>query len=238
MTCDDMEARSLEALRGELDPVAAADFRAHLVACPACAAGHAEAQAAWDLLMALPTVEPGPGVSFSRLLRRHHRRGRLLGLAAAVLVLVGTGLAFGLFLGLRGDARGMSEGGQLIALLHQDLGSARLTGIALSQGATRPDPVLSAALLDLVDRDPETRVRLAAVEALYLFSGDPAVQLRILQAVPRQESAQVQMALVDLLAAQREREAAAALRSLLQGNRLPPSVRQRLKADLARLDPL
>jgi len=95
---------------------------------------------------------------------------------------------------------------------------------------------MADTLFDLVNRDPDTQVRLAAVEALYLFAGDPALRSRIVAAIARQDRAEVQTALVDLIVGLRERRAVEALRRLGQDGKLAPELRGRIASGLARLD--
>ena len=66
-----------------------------------------------------------------------------------------------------------------------------------------------------------------------LCASDPALGQRIAEALPRQTRPEVQLALVDLMVALRERRAAEALRRLLQDARLNPEVRRRAETRLA-----
>jgi hypothetical protein len=152
----------------------------------------------------------------------------LWGAAAALLAAAGFGL--GLWSGARQPARVPSPA---LALLHQPTAGGRLTGIALvSQGT---DAALVPALLDLVDQDPNLQVRLSAVEALYLFGDDAALRGRLSAAVSTQKEPAVQMALIDLLVALRERRAAESLRRLLKDGRLNPAVQGRIRQRLSEL---
>ncbi len=90
-------------------------------------------------------------------------------------------------------------------------------------------------VLDRIARDSSTAVRLAAVEALYLAAPEGDRDGRVEAALRSQDRPEVQVALVDLLVALRQRRAAEALRRLLAEGRLAPSVRLQAERRLADL---
>jgi len=78
-------------------------------------------------------------------------------------------------------------------------------------------------------------VRLAAVDALYLFRNHPLVKDSLIRALSGQESPLVQVALIDLLVEIRERRAAEALKDLIQNARLDPDVRKHAELGLKQI---
>ena len=87
-----------------------------------------------------------------------------------------------------------------------------------------------------VSHDPSLDVRLSAVEALYLFGADPGLSHRIEVALPGQTRPEVQLALIDLLGALRQKRAAEALRRLMDQDQLPPEARQRAEQRLSQMN--
>jgi hypothetical protein len=166
--------------------------------------------------------------------------------AAAVLAI---GLGFGLGLWTRSAARGPGapEVAQMrteidglrqqvsLALIGQSSAGERLRGVALVSQVRRPEESLLTGLLELVDNDPNVNVRLSAVDALYLFSGNPRIREGLARSLQRQTSPVVQIALIDLIVGIREKQAAEALRKLVDDQRVRPEVRQRARSAIEKI---
>jgi hypothetical protein len=166
-------------------------------------------------------------------------------LAAAVLV-VAIGFGAGFFMG-SGGKNGSGKIERLsrevdslqqqmtLSLLDQPSASARLQGIALTSRVQEPEPSLIAALLETLDSDPSVNVRLSVVDALYLFSGREEVRAALTASLARQTSPLVQIALIDLLVSLKEKQAAAALKKLLNDKKIIPEVQQRAQMGISQI---
>jgi HEAT repeat protein len=126
---------------------------------------------------------------------------------------------------------------QTVALSMLDRPSAteRLEGISWSTGLDKPGDKTIKALVDKLDGDPNVNVRLAAVDALYLFRGDPVVKESLIRYVAKQDSPLVQVALIDLLVEIRERRAADALKQLIGNAKLAPQVKEHAELGLKQI---
>ena len=122
-----------------------------------------------------------------------------------------------------------------LALINQTSAGERLRGVALVSQVQHPDPSLLNSLLDLVDGDPNVNVRLSAVEALFLFGPHPEIRERLTRSLAKQTSPLVQIAVIDLLVASREKQAAEALRQLIQDQRIRPEVREHAESGIKQL---
>ncbi|MBI3132981.1 MAG: hypothetical protein HYZ13_16825 [Acidobacteria bacterium] len=120
-----------------------------------------------------------------------------------------------------------------LRLVHSPLSADRMKGLALLDAGDRS---VQETLFSLVERDPDTQVRLAAVEALYLFEGDPRLRSQLGAALSRQDRPEVQVALVDLVVSLRERRALEAMRRLEREGKLSGGQRSRVQAAIAQLD--
>jgi HEAT repeat protein len=83
-----------------------------------------------------------------------------------------------------------------------------------------------AALVSTLNSDPSPNVRLAAVEALYLFRNQPGVKESLVESLAAQSSPLVQVALIDLLVEIREQRASEALKTLIKNEKLDPDVKK------------
>jgi hypothetical protein len=122
-----------------------------------------------------------------------------------------------------------------LSLLDQQSATSRLEGISWSSRVERPEPDLVSALLTMVGHDPNTNVRLSALDALEKFAGDPTVRKALVDSLPRQDSPLVQIALIDALVHLRDRAAAGELRKLTGDAEANAAVRQRAQWGLERL---
>jgi len=122
-----------------------------------------------------------------------------------------------------------------VSLLDQRSPTERLRGVNLSYGLKNPDNRTIEALLDTLNNDPSVNVRLAAVDALYLFYNSPQVREGIIQSLTRQDSPILQVALVDLLVSVQERQALESFKKLMAANKLDPKVKQKLEQGIKEL---
>lgn len=247
MNCEEARTQFVDYWRGALED-AAGEFHAHLAACERCRAEAEDLKDLWGTLGDLPEQEPSAGLRmrFYDALRAHRqqeaeRRRPLWWLhhpafqaAAAMLILViGIGAGY-LVRGrdssevsqLRGEVYNMR---QLVALslLQQQSASDRLRGVNYAYRVEQSDPQVLAALLTTVNHDPSVNVRLAAVDALRNFTDSPVGRRGLVQALAKQDSPLVQIAILDQIVELHEKSAVTAIQFVLSGPSVNPDVRQR-----------
>jgi hypothetical protein len=122
-----------------------------------------------------------------------------------------------------------------LSLLGQPSASERLQGISYSASVKSPSAKTLTALVGTLNSDPNPNVRLAAVEALYLFRNQPGVRESLLASLAVQDSPLVQVALIDLLVEIREQRAAEALKALIKNEKLNPDVKKLAEQGLKQL---
>jgi len=122
-----------------------------------------------------------------------------------------------------------------VSLIDQDSASERLQGINMSYTLVSPDDMLLDKLMSTLNSDPSVNVRLAAVEALYLFHDHPKVKKGLIDSLSQQSSPMVQAALIDLMVSIRERRAVDALKSLLEEEGVNPEIKDRAEQGIKRL---
>lgn len=163
--------------------------------------------------------------------------------------LAGAALVFGLVAGHLYTARGhdqeriatlnseMQQMRQLVALslLQQQSASDRLRGVSYSVRMEPADDEVLSALLTTLNHDTNVNVRLAAVDALRQFSSRRSVRQGLREAMRRQDSPLVQIALIDWAVEARDRASATALEDLQKQPDLNPAVSVRLERALNRL---
>jgi HEAT repeat protein len=114
-----------------------------------------------------------------------------------------------------------------LSLLQQQSASERLNGVMWTGRIDNPGNEIVAALLDTLMHDPNVNVRLATVDALKRFGANDAVRRGAIEALGRQTSPLVQLALIDFVVETDGAESAATLRRLSQDPTVDQAVRAR-----------
>lgn len=247
MNCEESRKNFVDYWRGTLDEMSNARFQAHLAACEGCRREAEQLQDVWATLGTLPELDPSAHMRlrFYDSVRQWkqqemERQSRFwwsrhpafqIGFAMAILVI---GIAVGNVMGrqsgevaqLRGEIYNMRQLVTL-SLLQQQSAGDRLQGVNWSYRVEQPDTAVLSALLTTVNHDPNVNVRLAAVDALRNFSDSPVARKGLTQALGKQTSPLVQIAILDQIVELRERSAAAPVKLLLSAPDLNPEVKQR-----------
>ena len=255
MNCEDARTQFVDYWRGTLED-AAGEFDAHLASCERCRAEAEELKDLWSTLGSFPEQDPSLGlrVRFYDALRswrqqESERRRPFWWLrhpafqAAGALAILTIGVATGYLVRgrdssevsqLRGEVYNMR---QLVALslLQQQSASDRLRGVNYAYRVESSDPQVLSALLTTVDHDPNTNVRLAAVDAMRNFADSPVGRKGLVQALAKQDSPLVQIAILDQIVEQHEKSAVSSIQFLLSNTNLNQDVRQRAQWALKQL---
>jgi len=157
----------------------------------------------------------------------------LLGLSAGWLLTSGRPGA-GRYAALSREVQDMRQQVAL-SLLSQPSATERIQGIGYSAEVENPKDTTLAALFKAVDTDPNPNVRLAAVDALYLFRDRPGVRESLVRSLSAQSYPLVQVALIDFLVEVRETRAIEALKKLIDGGDLTPDVKKRAEQGLKQI---
>lgn len=126
---------------------------------------------------------------------------------------------------------------QLVALslLQQQSASDRLRGVSWSVQVEPADNEVLGALMQTLNTDSNVNVRLAAVDALKQFAAKTPVKRGLREALLRQDSPLVQIALVDWAVESKDRGAIDVLEQLRQQADLNQTVQVRVANAIARL---
>jgi anti-sigma factor RsiW len=246
MNCEDLKRNFVEYWRGTLDASELESFQAHLASCPQCREEAEGLKRVWSTLGEMPEAEPGLGMRtrFYASLREAERRevdrqhrfwwmrhpAFQAGFAAAILlvgILIGNTMArgSGQITQLQNEVNSMKQLVTL-SLLQQQSASDRLRGVNWAVRAEQSDSEVLAALLTTVNHDPNVNVRLAAVDALHNFADSPVGRRGLIQALNKQESPMVEIAILDQLVEMKERSAKPAINTLMSEGDVNPEVKQ------------
>lgn len=114
-----------------------------------------------------------------------------------------------------------------LSLMQQQSATDRLRGVSWSNQIDDPDGKVLSALLDTLMHDANVNVRLASIDALRRFGERQVVRTGALQALTRQQSPLVQVALIDFMVELHEKESIGTLQKLAQDDHTDETVRKR-----------
>ena len=113
--------------------------------------------------------------------------------------------------------------------------SNRIRLVTNSTRETEPGDPAVQVLINTLNFDPNTNVRLAACEALYRLRADPRVREALVHSLPIQTDPNVQITLIDMVVAMRVRRAVPQLQRLAKRPDALPVVRAQAEAGIGKL---
>lgn len=253
MTFEEIRLLIPQYLAGQLTPSEQGLFEAQLNESAELRAEVKELRAFWEQLGLLNEEQPGLAMRarFYQQLNAMQRQRKLPGerrfavwhqIAAALGIFL-----LGLFAGrtnverhdemaqLRNQVQSLRETVAL-SLLDRPSAASRLEGVSWGREVQQPDGELLSALIATLNRDPNTNVRLSALDALEKFNGNGTVRKALVNALYVQNSPLVQIALIDALVHMRDPEAAQPLKKLSGDTAVNVAVRQRAQWGLEKLN--
>ena len=260
MRCEEIHPHLADHLAGALLPDVAEQVAEHLRICRACAAEVEGLDETWQLLGTIPPHQPDSAAMRARFdaaldgyrngFTQTAKTGRAslqtyvwLGVAAAAVLVAGVALgrqtapppaADPQLTMLREELREMRQMVTL-SLLQQQSATERLRGVSFTSQIDQPDGEVTGALLETLMHDSNVNVRLATIDALKRLSSRDVVRRGVIEAIPRQTSPLVQIALIDFIVEKNGREAADTLRRLSMDEMLDQAVRARAIQGLQRI---
>src|SRR5665647_285820 len=262
MTCEKTQEKFADYLTGDLDETGRGEVRKHILDCGACREDLENLTVVWAKLGVLPEEQPGSAVRsrFYAMLEDYKaaqpvgsksrwtdwltfRRPAFAASFSAFLLLLGVGAGWFLtgarpggekYASLSREVQDMRQQVAL-SLLSKPSASDRIQGVSYSAEVANPNDTILAALFKAVDSDPNPNVRLAAVDALYLFRDRPGVRESLVKSLSAQSYPLVQVALIDFLVEVRETRAIEALKKLIDAGELTPEVKKRAEQGLKQI---
>jgi HEAT repeats len=135
--------------------------------------------------------------------------------AAAAVLLVMAGIAIGNWINnTQQQAKELADLKQQVdenrrvmmaMLADQQSASQRMTGLSVAYEMDKPDDEIVGVLLKTMNEDPNSNVRLAAMDALGKFSNETRVRNGLIQSLTSQKDPVVQIALIQLLVKMKEK---------------------------------
>ena len=117
----------------------------------------------------------------------------------------------------------------MLSLLEKDEATERLKAVSLTHDMNTASSTVTDALVTTLNSDSNVNVRLAALEALKPYVHDSKIREQLIRSIAKQESPLVQVALAELMAAIQEKKSVSELEKIIQDNKTPEEVKQKIK---------
>ena len=202
------------------------------------------------------TLEPGTGLrtSFKKLLQEEIKKqtpGKTLFFQpmiyrmAAGLVLIMAGIAIGYWINKHNQReeeianlkKEIESTKQMMLTMidNQQSASQRIQGVNVAMGIEKADDEVVNALAKAMTEDPNTNVRLAALEALSKFHQESRVRKILITALSSQTDPVVQISLIQLLVRMKERGVVKDLERIVDDNKSMKAVKDEAYTGLLKL---
>jgi len=220
----------------------------HLAGCPACRDELAAMQVFWERLGRITAPVPSAALSYRlrAMLDTYRETVQLrrywwpLAYSAAAML---TGLFFGYLFFNRPDTpdrqlakevRELKET-MLLTLIESPSASDRMKAVSYTGGEAKADNRVVEALLETLNNDENTNVRLRALDALSAMSQSAEVREGLILSITKQDSPVLQSAIADLMLKLQEKKAVHPFQRLLQQKEMDPEIREKIKKVVTQL---
>jgi len=123
----------------------------------------------------------------------------------------------------------------LSRLGNEESPSQRIMGVKAAYTMGKADDDIMNALVTTMNDDPNTNVRLAAVEALRKFQNDARVRRALIDALRHQADPVVQIALIQCMVEMKEKKALKPLQDIIEDQNVLPAVKDEAYAGIFKL---
>lgn len=163
--------------------------------------------------------------------------------AGVVLVMVGVGIGYWInknqqreneMLALKREVQATKQM-MLVMMDNQQSASQRIQGVNVALKIDRADDEVVRALSKMMNEDPNTNVRLAALDALSKFHEEPLVRKELIQALGKQKDPVVQIALIQLMVRMKEKGVAKDLERIIDDDETMKAVKDEAYSGLLKL---
>ncbi|MEM9920524.1 MAG: HEAT repeat domain-containing protein [Bacteroidota bacterium] len=120
----------------------------------------------------------------------------------------------------------------MLNMLEKKSSSERLKAVSLSKDLDQTSEKVTNALIQTLRNDENVNVRLAALDALTPFAHLAPIRIELVRSIKDQQSPLVLMSLAEIMVALQEKRSIEPLQEILQTEKLPEEIRQRLKGSI------
>ena len=126
---------------------------------------------------------------------------------------------------LKEEVKEMKEA-MLLNLLNEESASDRIRAVGYADEINNPDPRIIHALINTLNEDKNLNVRLAAINSLAKFSGNPIVVDSLIASLSKQKEPLLQIVLIKILTDQKQTKAIEPIKAILSNKQTLQPVKE------------
>lgn len=123
----------------------------------------------------------------------------------------------------------------MLSMIDKPQAQERIKAVNMVSSLSSEDDRITTSLFTTLNNDGNVNVRLAALDALLHYAGEPAVRTKLIESIALQESPLMQVALADAMLLLQEKQAVEQFDKILESNRVDKSVRLKLESTIETL---
>lgn len=123
----------------------------------------------------------------------------------------------------------------MMTMLEQPSAVERLKAVNLTGQMDSPDDMVIDALFTTLNNDNNENVRLAAIDALFRYSGRPEVRKGLIKAIPYQDSPLILVTISKAMVILQEKDSVGKLKQLLNDDRLDNTAKEQIRESIQKL---
>lgn len=120
----------------------------------------------------------------------------------------------------------------MLSLLEKESATQRLKAVSLTSEMDQVSSKVADALFATLNQDENVNVRLAALDALKVYSRDSLVRSKLIESIAIQDSPLVQIALAELMVSIQEKKSVDALKQVLQSDKTAKEVKTKISESI------
>ena len=260
MNCNNVEEHLIDYIEGSLSKKEMADLSKHIATCEPCKLLHENTKSLLKSLAETPKAEPSSNLrpAFYNMLEEEKQlQAKVIPLnahnslswktafqiAASILLLV-SGYFMGSFTegqntkkeitSLLMETKTMKQN-MTLAMMDNRSPSKRIMAVSYTEEMTSPDDKILKALIDRLQFDANSNVRLAATEALAKYTASELVKTALIKTLSTEKDPSIQIEIIQILANIKEKRALDPMKKLLEHPDTPDYVKDQATVGISRL---
>lgn len=247
MNCKNIENKIIDYIDNELSVEEKTSIKNHIATCTSCKKVYDETKELLTAFSNEPVMYPTANLSssFNKMLEEEKQSQpkvihlnqkkkksykSLMQIAASVVILM-TGYLLG------GYNQNTSSENQhmILAMANESSPSERIKAVNYTEELTTPDSSILKALIERMQKDSNSNVRLTAVEALSKFTDSELVKVSLIETLSIETDPTIQIEIIQILVDIQEKRALNPMKKLLEQPELPNYLIAHVNSSIAQL---
>jgi hypothetical protein len=260
MNCTKTEQIIVDYIDGILPKEEMNAVQNHLAVCTSCQKVYKETKQLFTAFSEEPIAKPSANLrtSFEQILEQEKEKQTkvvklaptnnnsyksVLQIAASVAILL-TGYLFGGYqenknhqqeiASYQKEQKQLKEN-MMLAMIDNSSPSKRIKAVNYTEDLTTPDETILKALIERMQQDSNSNVRLTAVEALSKFTDSEIVKTSLIESLTKEKDPSIQIEIIQILVQIQEKRALTPMKKILENSESPDYLKTQVNIGIAKL---